>query len=164
MRSITRHSAGGCSLGSRVADQVTDATVTMFRPIGPTELELLRRSEFRRSPARLPGQPIFYPVTNELDAREIAERWNVAESGSGYVTRFEVRRSFVERYEVHRVGAEHHTERWIPAQDLEDLSDSIVGEIVRIRRVTFSRRQQEPRLGITLYDQGRSAADSSLPF
>jgi hypothetical protein len=77
----------------------------------------------------LPEQPIFYPVTNEQYAIEIASRWNVKDDGVGYVTKFAVRRSFMERYEIQRVGGEHHTEWWVPAEELEELNDHIVGLI-----------------------------------
>ena len=112
----------------------TRPTTTLFRPTGPDELRLVAESGFKRWPPRLPGQPIFYPVTNEAYAAEIAEKWNVPESGSGYVTRFEVLAEFASRYETHQVGGSHHTEWWIPAGDLEDLNDNIVGEIEVIRR------------------------------
>ncbi len=52
-------------------------TVTVYRPTGPEELDLVAKSEFRRWPPRLPEQPIFYPVTNEQYAIEIARDWNV---------------------------------------------------------------------------------------
>jgi hypothetical protein len=57
-------------------------------------------SGWREWPPRLPGQPIFYPVLNEDYATKIARDWNVKHSGSGYVTRFRVRRSFLNRYLV----------------------------------------------------------------
>jgi hypothetical protein len=104
-------------------------TVTLYRPTGPAELELVRQSGFRRWPPRLPEQPIFYPVTNERYAAEIASRWNVKDSGVGYVTRFEVRADFMERYEIQQVGGAHHTEWWVPAEELEQLNDNIVGRI-----------------------------------
>jgi hypothetical protein len=110
-----------------------DETVTLYRPTGPEELELVRQSGFRRWPPRLLGQPIFYPVTNPEYAAEIAERWNVKDSGAGYVTRFEVRKEFMDRYEIHQVGTTHQTEWWIPAEDLEALNDNIVGAIQVIR-------------------------------
>ena len=108
---------------------MNDATVTMFRPTGPEELKLVEESGFRKWPPRLEGQPIFYPVTNEEYAREIARKWNVPRSGAGFVTRFSVRREFVDRYEIQTVGARHHTEWWIPAEELEELNDNIVGLI-----------------------------------
>lgn len=46
-------------------------TTTLFRPIGPAERAALEASGWKRWPPRLPGQPIFYPVTNEDYAREI---------------------------------------------------------------------------------------------
>ena len=104
-------------------------TLTLYRPVGPAELKLLEESGFRRWPPRLPEQPIFYPVTNEEHAREIASKWNVDESGAGFVTRFEVDRGFMDRYEIQQVGAAHHLEWWVPAEELEELNDHIVGAI-----------------------------------
>lgn len=104
-------------------------TVTLYRPTGPRELELVASSGFRRWPPRLPDQPIFYPVTNEQYAIEIARDWNVPASGSGFVTRFHVRKDFMDRYSTHVVGATRHTEWWIPAEDLEAMNDAIEGLI-----------------------------------
>ena len=101
----------------------------MYRPTGPEELELVRKSGFKKWPPRLDGQPIFYPVTNEKYACEIAQKWNVPEKGVGYVTRFRVLKSCAEKYEIHQVGARHHTEWWIPAEDLEELNTNIIGNI-----------------------------------
>lgn len=47
----------------------------------------------------------------------------------GYVTRFQVRKSFMDRYEVHQVGGRTILEYWVPAEDLDDLNKNIVGEI-----------------------------------
>jgi hypothetical protein len=58
-----------------------------------------------------------------------ARLWNVSDSGIGYVTRFEVRADFMDRYEVKQVGDHFHTEWWIPAEDLDDLNQNIVGTI-----------------------------------
>lgn len=104
-------------------------TVTLYRPTGPKELELVKKTEYKRWPPRLPEQPIFYPVTSEKYAAEITQKWNLRSSGSGYVTRFEVRKEFMDRYEIHQVGASYHTEWWIPAEALDELNDNIVGTI-----------------------------------
>lgn len=104
-------------------------TITLFRPVGPKELALIKQSGYKCWPPRLPEQPIFYPVTNAKYAQEIAERWNVRESGAGFVTKFEVKKDFIDRYQVQKVGAAHHTEWWIPAEDLEELNENIVGII-----------------------------------
>jgi hypothetical protein len=110
-------------------EEHSEDTLVLYRPTGPKELDLLKQGGFRRWPPRLPEQPIFYPVTNERYAVEIATRWNVKDSGVGFVTRFAVRRSFMGRYAVQTVGSAHHTEWWIPAEDLEELNDHIVGLI-----------------------------------
>ncbi|HEX7641220.1 MAG TPA: hypothetical protein VF472_03315 [Burkholderiaceae bacterium] len=104
-------------------------TITLFRPTGPEEWELVQQSGCQRWPPRLPEQPIFYPVTNEQYAIEIARDWNVKASGIGYVTRFEVKREFMKRYQVQKVGGDIHTEWWVPAEELEELNDNIVGKI-----------------------------------
>ena len=109
--------------------QEGENVVVLFRPTGPKELALVEASGFRRWPPRLPEQPIFYPVTNEAYATQIARDWNVKESGAGFVTRFLVRKEFMDRYAVKKVGGEIHTEWWIPAEDLETLNDNIVGTI-----------------------------------
>ncbi len=105
------------------------ATVTCYRPTGQDELNLVKATGSKRWPPRLPEQPIFYPVPNEAYATEISSKWNVSDTGVGYVTRFEVRAEFMSRYPVECVGAKHHTEWWVPAEDLEELNDNIVGEI-----------------------------------
>lgn len=108
---------------------MAEPTVTMYRPTGPQELALVRASGLRRWPPRLPDQPIFYPVTNQAYAAQIAREWNVPQSGYGCVTRFAVRQQFVERYAVQKVGGSAHTEWWIPAEDLPALNEQIVGLI-----------------------------------
>lgn len=119
-----------------------DDTTTLFRPVGPRELKLLEAGGWRRWPPRLPEQPIFYPVTNVEYATQIASTWNVRESGAGYVTRFRVRNAFMRQFEIHCVGAAHHTEWWIPAERLEELNDNIVGEIEVI--ASFGNSSVEP--------------------
>jgi hypothetical protein len=96
------------------------ATVTLFRPVGHKELELIRASGMREFPPRLSWQPIFYPVLNQEYAVEIARDWNTKDAATGYagfVTRFTVR-AVLERYEVRTVGASRHQEYWIPADHL----------------------------------------------
>ena len=100
----------------------------MYRPTGQKELQLVIDSGYKKWPPRLPGQPIFYPVTNERYAIEV-NNWNVKDTGIGYVTRFEVKKSFVDRYSIEKVGGQYHTEWWIPSEDLDELNDNIVGLI-----------------------------------
>jgi hypothetical protein len=109
-------------------DPDTELT-TLWRPTGPQELALVEESGWKRWPPRLPEQPIFYPVLNEDYATKIARDWNVPASGVGYVTRFQVRRSFLDAYEVHQVGGQTILEYWIPAEDLDGLNANIVGAI-----------------------------------
>lgn len=87
-------------------------------------------SGWRAWPPRLPDQPIFYPVLNRWYATKIAREWNVPAEGVGYVTRFEVERSYLDRYEVHQVGGRDVLEYWIPAEELAEFNAHIVGAIV----------------------------------
>jgi hypothetical protein len=104
-------------------------TVTLWRPTGPEELALVEASGWREWPPRRAGPPVFYPVLNEEYAARIARDWNVPRSGAGYVTRFQVLRSFLDHYEVRQAGGKTILEYWIPAEDLPALNASIVGTI-----------------------------------
>jgi hypothetical protein len=104
-------------------------TVVLWRPVGPQELDLIRRSGMRAFPPRLPHQPIFYPVLSEDYARKIARDWNVPASGRGYVTRFQVWKAFLDRYQVQQAGGRDHVGYWIPAEDLAAFNAAIVGKI-----------------------------------
>lgn len=108
---------------------MTDNNVLLYRPVGPKELQLIRDSGFLRFPPRLPEQPIFYPVLTLEYAEQIARDWNVKASGYGAVTAFRVRTIFLDRYDVHQVGSQIHREYWIPAEDLDEFNDNIVGPI-----------------------------------
>src|ERR1700722_7167897 len=79
-------------------------TVTLYRPVGPQELALIKESDWREFPPRLPNQPIFYPVTNQAYAAQIARDWNVKASGAGFVLRFAVKASYLKRFPVQTVG------------------------------------------------------------
>lgn len=110
-----------------------DDTITLWRPVGPEELALIEEAGMRAFPPRLPEQPIFYPVTTEDYAVKIARDWNVPASGAGFVTRFEVRRDVLERYQVQDAGGRAHREYWIPAEDLYAFNAAIVGPIEVVR-------------------------------
>jgi hypothetical protein len=103
--------------------------VTLFRPTGERELELIRASGWRAFPPRLPDQPYFYPVLNEAYATEIARDWNTRDGGVGYVLRFKVDAGFLRRYTVQTVGASVHREYWIPAEDLAEFNRNLAGTI-----------------------------------
>ena len=107
----------------------TEDVVTLWRPTGPKELDLVRDSGWSRWPPRLPDQPIFYPVLNEDYATRIASDWNVKASGVGYVTKFDVRKSYLDQYDVQQAGGQTILEYWIPAENLEEFNSNIVGLI-----------------------------------
>jgi len=115
----------------------TDSSVVLWRPTGPEELELVEASGWSLWPPRLPDQPIFYPVLNEDYAARIARDWNVKASGVGHVTRFSVRRSFLEGFDVQQVGGRSILEYWIPAERLDELNANLVGPITLVS--TFRR-------------------------
>ena len=108
-------------------------TKTLYRPVGRAELKLIEASGWIAFPPRLPEQPIFYPVLNEEYASQIARDWNVKESGSGYVTRFEVEAAYIDQFEEQVVGNARHRELWIPADQLDEFNRRIVGVIEVVR-------------------------------
>jgi hypothetical protein len=106
--------------------------VTLYRPVGLQELELIRETGFRAFPPRLSWQPIFYPVLTEEYAARIAREWNTKDPSSGfvgYVLRFRVRADYLAGYEPKAVGGEACQEYWIPAGELEAFNRSILGPI-----------------------------------
>ncbi len=111
-------------------------TTTLYRPVGPNELALIRASGMKAFPPRLPEQPIFYPVLNEEYAAQIARDWNVKDSGAGYVTRFAVRSDYLSKFKVETVGSRVHQELWVPAEELTEFNANIVGEIEVVREFT----------------------------
>src|SRR5262249_3011814 len=115
------------------------ASITLYRPVGQAELDLIAATGFRAFPDRLAHQPIFYPVLTQDYAAKIARDWNSKDAGSGavgYVLRFAVDATFLATYEVHEVGGSQHREYWIPADDLATFNSHILGaiEIVQVFR------------------------------
>ena len=99
-------------------------------------MELIAGADWKAFPPRLPDQPIFYPVTNEGYARQIARDWNAVHNDDrrGYVTRFDVRADVASRYDRRVVGGREHEELWVPAEELAAFNNAIVGQIVVIAR------------------------------
>ena len=106
--------------------------ITLYRPVGQKELELVKESGFKRFPPRLEWQPIFYPVMNKEYAQQIAKQWNTEDEFSGYaghVLSFDLPGEFIQKYPVQNVGGDLHNELWIPANELEEFNNNIIGEI-----------------------------------
>jgi hypothetical protein len=113
--------------------------VTLFRPVGLKELQLIINSGWKEFPPRLSWQPIFYPVLNQPYAEQIARDWNTEDEGSGYcgfVTCFDVDSDYVARYDVQQVGGAGHEELWVPADELEGFNN-MIREGIRIVNAFF---------------------------
>jgi len=102
----------------------------LYRPVGLQELEMVYDGGMKAFPARLPHQPIFYPVLQLEYARQVAAGWN-AKNGqlAGYVTQFKVEDDYIDRFEEHTVGESQHEEYWIPAEEVEEFNRHITGHI-----------------------------------
>ena len=103
--------------------------ITLYRPVGPAELKLIEALGWQAFPPRLPEQPIFYPALDEEYATQIARDWNTKESGSGFVTKFQVNAEYVRRFKVQVVGGSMHKELWVPAEELSEFNRNIIGTI-----------------------------------
>jgi hypothetical protein len=117
-------------------------TTRLYRPVGLKEMELIAETDYKLFPPRLDWQPIFYPVTNQKYAEQIALEWNTVDEFSGFigiVTAFEVNTVFLKKYEVQNVGDKNHNELWIPSEDLPDFNANIVAEI-EVVNVYFTNR------------------------
>lgn len=111
-------------------DETSKRVVTLYRPTGRAEIDLIEKSGFTAFPPRLPEQPIFYPVTNEEYATQIARDWNTKYgTREGFVTKFRVDAKYAGRFERHLVGSSVHEELWVPADQLNEFNRHIVGPI-----------------------------------
>ena len=115
----------------------------LYRPTGRQERELVLASGSRLWPPRLPGQPIFYPVTTFVYAEKIARDWNSRQpppDNTGFVTRFEITAETAARYQVQQAGGRDHEELWVLAGDLDQFNAGIVGLIEVIARYRDGHR------------------------
>ena len=106
--------------------------ITLYRPVGQKELDLIIASGYKKFPPRLEWQPIFYPVMNEEYAAQIALQWNTKDEFSGYagyVTAFELPETYLAKFPIQNVGGEIHNELWVPAEEMEEFNRKIVGAI-----------------------------------
>ena len=87
-------------------------------------------SGMKAFPARLPQQPIFYPVLQLAYARQTASDWN-AKNGqfAGYVTQFKMEEDYIGQFEPHTVGNSEYQEFWISAEKMEEFNRHIIGHI-----------------------------------
>ena len=65
----------------------------------------------------------------------IARVWNVPACGAVNVTRFRLRRSFLDGYGVHQIGG-NHPGVLDPADDLAALNENIVGTVELVAEFT----------------------------
>ena len=106
--------------------------ITLYRPVGQKELDLIKASGNKKFPPRLEWQPIFYPVMNQAYAEQIALEWNTKDAFSGYagyVTAFDLPQDYLQKFAVQNVGGDIHNELWVPAEQLEEFNNNIIGEI-----------------------------------
>jgi hypothetical protein len=106
--------------------------ITLYRPVGQTELDLIIASGNKKFPPRLNWQPIFYPVLNQPYAEQIAFEWNTHDEFSGYVGHvlaFDLPDDYLQKYPIQNVGGDMHNELWVPAEELEAFNAMIIGEI-----------------------------------
>ncbi len=120
--------------------------ITLYRPVGQKELDLIIASGYKYFPPRLEWQPIFYPVMNQAYAEQIALEWNTKDAFSGYaghVTAFELPEDYLRQFPVQNAGGEIHNELWIPAEQLEEFNKKIIGEI-RVVKSFYGDKLKQP--------------------
>lgn len=125
-----------------------DSTLTLFRPVGLKEYDLIREANMNAYPPRLEFQPIFYPVLNRDYAAQIAREWNTKDEASDYVgivTRFEVDAEYASQFERKVVGNSTHEELWVPAEDLEEFNAHIAGDI-EVIEVFYGDKYEGPEI------------------
>ncbi len=82
---------------------------------------------------------------NQPYAEQIAKEWNTKDEFSGYagyVLAFDLPEEYLRRYPVQNVGGEIHNELWVPASELEEFNDSIVG-LIRVQCSFFGEKYKQ---------------------
>lgn len=123
--------------------------MTLYRPVGVTELRLIEELDRRAFPPRLEIQPIFYPVLNFDYAAQIARDWNTRDPVAGFVTRFEIDDEYAARFSVQTVGRRgRYDELWVPAEELGEFNAHIVGAVEVVAAFygeNFEGKRREPQ-------------------
>jgi len=101
----------------------------LYRPVNKVELDLIQATDWKKFPPRLPDQPIFYPVTNQEYTSQITRELNLPFYKNGFVTEFELDNKYLSKFKIEKVGLDHHTELWVPADQLEEFNGEIINSI-----------------------------------
>lgn len=117
-------------------------TTKLYRPVNRAELNLIQDSGWKKFPPRLPDQPIFYPVTNQEYASQITTEWNLPFYKNGFVTEFELSNQYLSKFKVEKVGLDHHTELWVPAEELEEFNGEIINQIFVVEAYHVNPKNQ----------------------
>lgn len=104
-------------------------TVTLYRAIGPGQMQAILDRDCARFPARLPQQKFFFPLLTEAFANYIAQEWNVPNSGVGYIVRFRVDAEYLQTKRIYRVGGPEHREYRIERDEFPRFNAAIRGPI-----------------------------------
>ena len=105
-------------------------TTKLYRPINLEELILIEESFWKRIPIRLGGwQPILYVVSNLEYAEEILTKWYIPSGIDGYIICCEVNSEFLSKYNVENADGKIHNEYWIPADDVDEFNNNLIGYI-----------------------------------
>ncbi len=78
-------------------------------------------------PPLQPDQPILHLVPTRENAIKNMPDWDAPASGSGYVTKFEVKTSYLNTFNVEEAGWKVHMEHWTLLEELAEFCDAIVG-------------------------------------
>ena len=120
------------------------SVVTLYRPVGPGERELIKNSGWKAFPLRLPEQPFFDPVVQKNFAVRIARDSNLPAIGAGFVTRFDVEAEYLKQFPEQAAGGQEHSEHRIPGE--------------RLRRPAVTLRSSDPAVVQALLSTPRTGA------
>ncbi|SDT29234.1 SMI1/KNR4 family protein [Actinoplanes derwentensis] len=99
--------------------------ITLWRSVGPDELDAVASSGWRAWPPR----PVVATVADRQLAVRICREQTVPAEGAGHVIQFDVDRRFLDRFEVGQGTRRDEREYRIPANAIADLNAHIIGAI-----------------------------------
>jgi hypothetical protein len=108
----------------------------LYKPLSPTQLAAVIRANWLSFSPDTPGQKIFYPKLHLDYAEKIARQWDAIEYSVGFVVRFIVPSTFINRYDLQSVGYDEHSEYKVPIDELELFNHQIMGKIELVSAFT----------------------------
>ncbi len=134
--------------------------VTLYKSLSPAQLADVIALDWKAFAIDFSGQKFFSPKLHRCYAEMLARQLEAAHYAAGYVVSFQVRKSFIEGFELQTIGYCEHQEYRIPVSALRQLNTAIVGRIKLISG--FAEQESEFGCSEKIKNTGGLISNDSL--